>query len=85
MFNQTHDTMTTLADAERYIDSFARPSGYSTYAWKVTKKVALEVWDSYLNNRPYSRPLNYYCPEFYTMIQTPEGSPLVPGGAIRRY
>lgn len=77
--------MHTIADAQRYIDSFARPVGYSTYAWKVTKKVALEVWDSYLNNRPYSRPLNYYCQEFYRMIQTPEGQHIVPGGYLRQY
>lgn len=76
--------MHNLADAQRYIDSFSRPNGYSTYAWKVTKKVALEVWDAYLNNRPLRRSLNYYCPEFYSMIRTPEGRDIVPVAMIRR-
>ena len=71
----------TLAEAKRHIDSFSRPEGYNQYAWKVTKKVALEVWDCYLNNRPITRSINYFCQEFYQMLRTTEGTLIVPGGS----
>lgn len=70
--------MNSLHDAKKYIDSFPRPTGYNQYAWGVTKKVALEVWDCYLNNRPVRRSINYFCQEFYLMIKKPDGTSIVP-------
>ena len=77
--------MKTLAEAKRHIDSFPRPSGYNTYAWNVTKKIALEAWESYLSKRPFRKPINYLCREFYQMIRTPEGRSIVPESQYRRY
>ena len=76
--------MYTIADAKRYIDSFSRPNGYNTYAWNVTKKMALEVWDCYLHNRPFRKPINYLCQEFYHMIKNPDGQYIVPEQSFRK-
>ncbi|MEZ4799372.1 MAG: hypothetical protein R2809_06280 [Flavobacteriales bacterium] len=76
--------MTTLHEVQRHIDSFSRPNGYNPYAWNVTKKLALEVWASYLQNRPFRRPVNYLCQEFYQMIRRPEdGEYILPKGSFR--
>lgn len=76
--------MTTLQEVQKHIDSFARPNGYNHYAWSVTKKLALEVWDSYLQNRPFRRPVNYLCKEFYQMIRKPEnGEFILPQSSFR--
>ncbi len=75
--------MMTLAEVRRYIDSFSRPSGYSPYAWNVTKKLALEAWESHLQNRPFRRPVNYLCKEFYQMIQRPDGEYILPRNSFR--
>ncbi len=77
--------MSTLTEAERYINSFSRPSGYNSYAWNVTKKIALEAWDCYLSGKKFRRPINYLCEEFYHMITTPDGRSIVPSKKIRRY
>jgi hypothetical protein len=77
--------MNTLTDAKRHIDSFSRPTGYNTYAWNVAKKMALEVWECYLNKRPFTRSINYFCKEFYMMIQTPEGQYIVPKSSFRTF
>lgn len=77
--------MNSLPEVRRYIDSFSRPNGYNTYAWEVTKKVALEAWDCYLNHRPFRKPVNFFCQEFYDMIRKPDGSYIVPRKRIRRY
>ncbi len=74
----------TLPEAKRYVDSFARPTGYSPYAWDVTKKLAMEAWGSYLSNRPFRRQVNYMCNEFYKMIQRPDdGQFIIPSGSFR--
>jgi hypothetical protein len=79
-----HYSNMTLIEVKRRIDSFPRPSGYSPYAWNVTKKLALEVWDYYLQGRPYRRPVNYMCKEFYEMIQSPEdGQYILPASSFR--
>ncbi|MBL7942833.1 MAG: hypothetical protein JNM00_08710 [Flavobacteriales bacterium] len=77
------NTNWTLNDVKRYIDSFARPNGYNPYAWSVAKKLALEVWESYLAGRPFRRPVNYMCREFYKMIERPDGQSLIPRGSYR--
>lgn len=77
--------MNTLADVRRYIDSFSRPNGYNTYAWEVTRKMALEAWDCHLNRRPFRKPINYFCNEFYQMIRKPDGEYIVPESRFRRY
>jgi hypothetical protein len=77
-------TMNSLPEVKRYVDSFARPDGYNPYAWDVTKKLALEAWDSYLNGRPFRRQINYMCNEFYKMIQRPEdGEFIIPRKSFR--
>lgn len=77
--------MKTLAEAKRHIDSVQRPEGYSTYAWNVTKKVALEVWECYFAGRPLSRKINYFCNEFYQMIKMPNGGYIIPRNSFRTY
>ena len=76
--------MTTLQEVKMHNGSFARPNGYNPYAWNVTKKLALEVWESYLQNRPFRRPVNYLCQEFYQMIRRPEdGEFILPKNSFR--
>lgn len=76
--------MNTLPEVQKYIDSFERPNGYNLYAWDVTKRLALEVWRSYLENRPFRRPVNFLCKEFYQMIRRPEdGQFILPENSFR--
>ena len=75
--------MTTLEQAKKHIDSISRPTGYNNYAWQVTKKVALEVWDCHLSNQPFTRSINYFCQEFYKMLQKPDGSYIVSPNSFR--
>ncbi|MCC6599450.1 MAG: hypothetical protein IT223_02125 [Crocinitomicaceae bacterium] len=75
--------MMTLSEVKRHIDSFSRPNGYSPYAWNVTKKLALEVWESHLEQRPYRRQVNFLCKEFYQMIQHPDGEYILPKNSFR--
>ena len=77
--------MHNLSEAQRHINSISRPSGYNSYAWNVTKKIALEAWDCYIEGRRFSRPINYLCKEFYHVITTPEGQSIVPVKGIKRY
>jgi len=77
--------MYTLSDAKRHINSISRPNGYNSYAWNVTKKIALEAWACYLEGRRFRRPINYLCKEFYSMITTPDGQTIVPNSRIKRY
>ncbi|MFN0033144.1 MAG: hypothetical protein ACKVOR_13370 [Flavobacteriales bacterium] len=78
------NTTYTLAEAKRYVDSFARPMGYNQYAWEVTKRVAMEAWSSYLSHQPFRRNVNYMCDEFYKMIQHPvSGTFIIPSGSFR--
>lgn len=76
--------MNNLSEVKRYIDTFSRPDGYNHYAWDVTKRLAMEVWESYLENRSFNRSLNYLCQEFYQMIQDPgNGEYIAPKSRIR--
>jgi hypothetical protein len=78
------EAMNSLTEVKRYIDSFSRPEGYNNYAWDVTKKLAMEVWASYLSGRPFQRRINFMCSEFYKMIQRPEdGEFILPKGSFR--
>jgi len=77
--------MHTIIDAQRHVNSISRPVGYNSYAWDVTKKIALEAWDCYLSGRKFRRPINYLCQEFYQMITAPDGKTIVPKTRIRRY
>jgi hypothetical protein len=77
-------TMNTLPEAKKYVDSFSRPEGFNNYAWEVTKKLALEAWESYLDKRPFRRQINYMCKEFYAMIRRPEdGEYILPRNSFR--
>lgn len=69
--------MMNPVEVRKYVDSFSRPNGYSPYAWNITKKLALEAWDSYLQNRPFHRQVNYLCKEFYQMIKSPENGEFI--------
>ena len=75
--------MMTLADAKRQIDAVSRPTGYNSYAWNVAQKIALEVWDCYLQQKPLRRNINYFCKEFYHMLRKPDGSFIVPESRFR--
>ena len=77
--------MFTHTDALKQINSISRPTGYNSYAWNVTKKIAQEAWDCYLEGKKFKRPVNYLCKEFYLMIKTPDGHSIVPENKIRRY
>lgn len=78
------NTMNTLPEAKKYVDSFSRPEGFNNYAWEVTKKLALEAWESYLEQRPFRRQINYMCKEFYSMIRRPEdGEYILPRSSFR--
>lgn len=77
--------MTQLSEIKRYIDSFARPNGYNNYSWDNTKRLAMEVWECHLLNRPCRRNLNYLCKEFYQMIRKPDGEYIVPRQSFRTF
>lgn len=78
------NTLNSLSEVKKYVDSFSRPAGYNNYAWDVTKKLALEVWESYLNGRPFRRSINFMCNEFYKMIQNPDnGEYIIPKNSFR--
>ena len=67
----------TLAEARLWVERFARPNGFSPYAWNTTKRIAMEVWKCHFSNRQFRRSVNFMHPLFYQMIRTPEGLPLV--------
>jgi hypothetical protein len=76
--------MDNLNDIKVYIDSFTCPAGYNHYAWEVTKKLALEVWESHLENKRFTRPVNFLCMEFYQMIRKPGSEEFIlPKGSFR--
>jgi hypothetical protein len=78
------NTLNSLSEAKKYVDSFSRPAGYNNYAWDITKKLAIEAWDSYLSGRPFQRRINYLCAEFYRMIQNPaSGEYIIPRHTFR--
>ena len=67
----------SLAEARLWVERFARPNGFSPYAWNTTKRIAMEVWKCHFSNRQFRRSVNFMHPLFYQMIRTPEGLPLV--------
>jgi len=73
----------TLTEIQSRIDAVAQPSGYNSYAWQVAKQTAMEAWQCYLQGKPFRKKLSYFCKEFYTMIQKPDGSYIVPSHQIR--
>lgn len=78
------NTLNSLSEVKKYVDSFSRPLGYNTYAWDITKKLAIEAWESHLSGRPFQRKINYLCKEFYAMIQNPSnGEYIVPKSSFR--
>ena len=72
-----------LVSANLWINSFPRPVGFNPYAWHTTKRIALEVWKSFLGGKSFDRSLNYMHPTFYSMIKTPEGQPILREKYIR--
>ncbi|MAV52063.1 MAG: hypothetical protein CL829_04820 [Crocinitomicaceae bacterium] len=74
-----------LPQAHRWVERFARPQGFSPYAWNTTKRIAMEVWKCHFSSRPFQRTLNFMHPLFYQMIRTPEGLPLVPETCMRGF
>jgi len=78
-----HLSISNLAIARKWVDSFPRPVGFNPYAWHSTKRIAMEVWRCALSNRRFDRTLNFMHPTFYSMIRTPEGYPLLKEKAIR--
>jgi hypothetical protein len=76
-------SISNLAKARLWVDSFPRPNGFSPYAWSTTKRIALEIWKCYLSNRSFDRTVNFMHPSFYKMIRTPEGNPILVERSIR--
>ena len=77
--------MNSLIEAQHHIDSISRPNGYNMYAWNTAKRMALEAWEFYLHNRPFRKPVNYFCQEFYQMLRLPNGNYIIPEHTFRRY
>jgi hypothetical protein len=76
-------TISDIASARRWVDSFPRPMGFSPYAWNTTKKIAIEVWKCFFAGRKFDRTLNFMHPSFYMMIKTPEGASILMEKSIR--
>lgn len=77
--------MKNFQEVQQFIEGFQQPEGLNDYAWNRAKNTAIEVWNSYLNGLKYTRPLNFFCNEFYQMITDANGKLIVPSGKIRRY
>ena len=75
----------SLPQASLWVERFARPQGFSPYAWNTTKRIAMEVCKCHFSGRQFARTLNFMHPLFYQMIRTPEGLPLVPANCIRGF
>ena len=78
-------SITSPAQARLWVERFARPQGFSPYAWNTTKRIAMEVWKCHFARRPFRRTLNFMHPLFYQMIRTPEGLPLVQARNMRGF
>ena len=79
------DSIKTLDGARAFIQSFDCPAQFSAYAWRQLQKTALAVWHAYLLQRPYRGSLHFCRPEFYSMLQQPDGTPIIARGSIRGY
>ena len=82
---QEHSSITTMAEAQRWIDGFPRPDCFNAHAWSTTKRLAMLVWKCHLENRHFNRTLNFLHPSFYDMIQTPEGINILNERRFRRF
>ena len=82
---QEHSSITTLAQAQRWIDGFSRPDCFNTHAWSTTKRLALLVWKCHLEKKHFNRTLNFLHPTFYDMIRTPEGENILNERRLRRF
>ena len=75
----------TIESAQAFIQSFNCPAQFSPYAWRQLQKTAVTVWQAYLLQRPYRGSLHFCRPEFYSMLQQPDGTPIIARGSIRGY
>ena len=66
-----------------WVEQFARPMGFSPYAWNTTKRIAMEVWKCHFRWTPVPPHLEFHASVFYQMIKTPEGLSLVPESCMR--
>ena len=82
---QNNPQITTLAEAQGWIDSFARPNQFNPHAWQTTKRLALLVWKCHLEQRAFHRTLNFLHPTFYEMIKTPAGVCLLTESRLRKF
>lgn len=82
---QNNPHITTLAQAQVWIDSFARPYQFNQHAWQTTKRLALLVWKCHLEQRAFHRTLNFLHPTFYQMIKTPAGISLLAESRLRKF
>ena len=67
----------TLSEAKRHIDSFSRPQGFNVYSWRAVKKMAMKVWESYLEGKKHDRTYNFMCKEFYQMTRDQQGNSIL--------
>ena len=79
------NSIRTLDGAQAFIQSFDCPAQFSAYAWHQLQKTALAVWYAYLLQRPYRGSLHFCRPEFYLMLQQPDGTPIIARESIRGY
>ena len=77
--------MNTRKEAADYINSFARPVGFSTASWYTLKKWALAVWDSKLSAQTWQYTLNIPCKEFYSMLCDKDGSCIVSDARLLKF
>lgn len=74
-----------LAQAQKWINGFARPDQFNSHAWQTTKRLALLVWKCHLEERAFHRTLNFLHPVFYEMIKTPHGVSLLSEHRLRKF
>jgi len=75
----------SIEDARTFIGGFVCPEGFSPYAWRQLQRTALAVWHAHLIRRPYRGSLHFCRPEFYSMLEQSDGTPIVSKGGIRGY
>jgi hypothetical protein len=71
--------------ARHYVQGFPCPAGFSSFAWRQLQQTAMSVWNAHLTGSIYRGSLHFCRPEFYSMLQQPNGEPIVPAGQIRGY
>lgn len=77
--------MKTRKEAADYINSFARPGGFSTASWFTLKKWASAVWDSKLAAQTWQYTLSIPCKEFYSMLCDVDGSCIVRDARLLKF